>query len=220
MSQTPRLGVIEDTQLRTIALTLARNSLGANVPIEHLLPAIGLAEDEYEALCDNEQFNFYIEAYTKELRENGFSFSAKARILAEDLLPDAYKMAKDREISPAVRAKMIENLVDWGDLKPKNTNTNIAPGSGFSITINLPTGQQHVIKDVENAEIVENKPKKAKKLDKKAEKPPEIGLNIPVLDTVVVSKTIGIDADEVKAKLADLFDEGDDYIYAGDDVHE
>lgn len=220
MSQTPRLGVIEDTQLRTIALTLARNSLGANVPIEQLLPAIGLAEDEYEALCDNEQFNFYIEAYTKELRENGFSFSAKARILAEDLLPDAYKMAKDREISPAVRAKMIENLVDWGDLKPKNTNANIAPGSGFSITINLPTGQQHVIKDVENAEIVENKPKKAKKLDKKAEKQPEIGLNIPVLDTVVVPKTSGIDADEVKAKLADLFDEGDDYIYAGDDVHE
>ena len=220
MSQTPRLGVIEDTQLRTIALTLARNSLGANVPVEHLLPAIGIDEDEYEALCDNEQFNFYVEAYTKELRENGFSFSAKARILAEDLLPDAYKMAKDREISPAVRAKMIENLVDWGDLKPKNTNANIAPGSGFSITINLPTGQQHVIKDVENAEIVENKPKKAKKLDKKAEKTPEIGLNIPVLDTVVVPKTSGIDADLVKEKLADLFDEGDDYIYAGDDVHE
>ena len=217
---TPRNSIVQDTQLRTIALTVARNRLGANVAIEHLLPSLGLSEDEYDAITDNPQFDKYVEAYTTELQENGFSFAPKARILAEDLLPDAYKMAKDREIPPAVRAKMIENLVDWGDLKPKNSANLVAPGSGFSITINLPSGQQQVIKDVENAEIVEKPAKKAKKSPKSVENKPEKALEIPVLDDIVVPKPVQIDPEIVKTKLAELFDEDEDYVYAGDDIHE
>jgi hypothetical protein len=217
---TPRNSIVQDTQLRTIALAFARNKLGANVAVEQLLPALGIEEDEYEILAENPQFERYVEAYTAELQENGFSFAAKARILAEDLLPDAYKMAKDREISPAVRAKMIENLVEWGDLKPKN-NTNLAPpGAGFSITINLPGGQQHVLKDVNTVENDEKPAKKAKKSPKTLENKPEKALEIPVLDDVVVPKIAQIDTEAVKNKLSELFDEGDDYVYAGDDVHE
>lgn len=217
---TPRNSIVQDTQLRTIALAFARNKLGANVAVEQLLPALGIEEDEYEILAENPQFGRYVEAYTAELQENGFSFAAKARILAEDLLPDAYKMAKDREISPAVRAKMIENLVEWGDLKPKNNANLTAPGAGFSITINLPGGQQHVLKDVNTVENDEKVVKKAKKSPKTLENKPEKGLEIPVLDDVVVPKIAQIDTEAVKNKLSELFDEGDDYVYAGDDVHE
>jgi hypothetical protein len=217
---TPRNSIVQDTQLRTIALAFARNKLGANVAVEQLLPALGIEEDEYEILAENPQFERYVEAYTAELQENGFSFAAKARILAEDLLPDAYKMAKDREISPAVRAKMIENLVEWGDLKPKNNTNLAAPGAGFSITINLPGGQQHVLKDVNTVENDEKPAKKAKKSPKTLENKPEKALEIPVLDDVVVPKIAQIDTEAVKNKLSELFDEGDDYVYAGDDVHE
>jgi hypothetical protein len=217
---TPRNSIVQDTQLRTIALAFARNKLGANVAVEQLLPALGIEEDEYEILAENPQFGRYVEAYTAELQENGFSFAAKARILAEDLLPDAYKMAKDREISPAVRAKMIENLVEWGDLKPKNNANLAAPGAGFSITINLPGGQQHVLKDVNTVENDEKVVKKAKKSPKTLENKPEKTLEIPVLDDVVVPKIAQIDTEAVKNKLSQLFDEGDDYVYAGDDVHE
>jgi hypothetical protein len=217
---TPRNSIVQDTQLRTIALAFARNKLGANVAVEQLLPALGIEEDEYEILAENPQFGRYVEAYTAELQENGFSFAAKARILAEDLLPDAYKMAKDREISPAVRAKMIENLVEWGDLKPKNNANLAAPGAGFSITINLPGGQQHVLKDVNTVENDEKVVKKAKKSSKTLENKPEKALEIPVLDDVVVPKIAQIDTEAVKNKLSQLFDEGDDYVYAGDDVHE
>jgi len=217
---TPRNSIVQDTQLRTIALAFARNKLGANVAVEQLLPALGIEEDEYEILAENPQFGRYVEAYTAELQENGFSFAAKARILAEDLLPDAYKMAKDREISPAVRAKMIENLVEWGDLKPKNNANLAAPGAGFSITINLPGGQQHVLKDVNTVENDEKVVKKAKKSSKTLENKPEKALEIPALDDVVVPKIAQIDTEAVKNKLSQLFDEGDDYVYAGDDVHE
>jgi hypothetical protein len=47
-------------------------------------------------------------------------------------------MARDPDVPAAVRAKILENLVDWGDLKPKNT-ANAGAGPGFSITINIPT---------------------------------------------------------------------------------
>lgn len=221
---TSRLGIVQDTQLRTIAINIARNKLGANLPVEALLPALGLDQDEFEELASNPQLARYVEAYTKELQDNGFSFAAKARILAEDLLPDAYKMAKDRDISPAVRAKMIENLVEWGDLKPKNSANVAAPGSGFSITINLPGGQQHVLKDVNTIENDEKPAKKAKKSPKNVEKSvvpaPEDAVTLPILDDVVTPKVLPVDAEEVKKRLADLFDEGDDYVYAGDDVHE
>ena len=37
----------------------------------------------------------------------------------------------------AVRAKVVENLVKWGDLEPRK-NTEVVSGPGFSITINIP----------------------------------------------------------------------------------
>jgi hypothetical protein len=61
-------------------------------------------------------------------------------------------MARDPDVPAAVRAKILENLVDWGDLKPKNTS-NAGAGPGFSITINIPTvGQTPAKTIVENSE--------------------------------------------------------------------
>lgn len=127
-----------DQLLRELALSIARNNVGAQLPIHGVIAGEGLTQTEYDQIAANPQFQRYLEAYTTELRENGFSFAAKSRVLAEDLLPVAYHMAKDPDVPAATRAKMIENLVDWGDLKPKNT-ANSTAGPGFSITINLPS---------------------------------------------------------------------------------
>lgn len=127
-----------DQLLRELALSIARNNVGAQLPIHNVIAGEGLTQTEYDQIAANPQFKRYLEAYTTELRENGFSFAAKSRVLAEDLLPTAYHMAKDPDVPAATRAKMIENLVDWGDLKPKNSAISTA-GPGFSITINLPS---------------------------------------------------------------------------------
>lgn len=127
-----------DQFLRSLALSVARNRVGANRPIAEVLTAEGVTEQEFIVLADNPQFKRYVEAYTADLKENGFSFSAKSKVLAEDLLPVAYHMARDEETPAAVRAKIIENLVEWADLKPKKAVEGV-PGAGFSITINLPT---------------------------------------------------------------------------------
>ena len=127
-----------DQLLRELALSIARNNVGAKLPIYSVVAGEGLTQPEYDQIAANPQYVRYLDAYTTELKENGFSFAAKSRVLAEDLLPTAYHMAKDPDVPAATRAKMIENLVDWADLKPKNNGISAA-GPGFSITINLPS---------------------------------------------------------------------------------
>lgn len=127
-----------DQVLRELALAIARNNVGAMRPIAEILAGEGLTQSEYADISANPQFKRYVDSYTKEMQESGFSFAAKARILAEDLLPSAYHMVKDPDIPAAVRVKIIENFVEWGELKPK-TNQIAQSGPGFSITINLPS---------------------------------------------------------------------------------
>ena len=130
--------ITSDQLLRELALSIARNNVGAMLPISSVIAGEGLTQSEFDQIAANPQYQRYLDAYTTELKENGFSFAAKSRVLAEDLLPVAYHMAKDPDVPAATRAKMIENLVDWGDLKPKNS-LGQASGPGVSITINLPS---------------------------------------------------------------------------------
>ncbi len=161
--------IYADQVLRGLALSVARNNVGASRPIHEVLASEGIAQAEYDEISKNPQFQKYLTAYTAELKDTGFSFSAKSRILAEDLLPAVYHMAKDPDVPAQVRMKSIENLVEWGDLKPKMA-TNLAQNGGFSITINLPgtlsTPPETLVLDAQitekTPEIVENQPKKLK----------------------------------------------------------
>jgi hypothetical protein len=129
--------ITADTLLRSLALSIARNAVGAMRPLSEVLAAEGMVQSEYDLIAQNSQFKRYVDAYTADLKENGYSFAAKSKVLAEDLLPTAYHMARDPETPAAVRAKILENLVEWADLKPKKAQeNNSGPGYGISIVIN------------------------------------------------------------------------------------
>lgn len=130
--------VREDVFLQSLALSVARNSVGPNVPIADVLVSEGVTESEYSNIAANPVFVQYLNKYTTELVESGFSFEAKCRVLAEDLLSTQYHMARDMDTPAPVRAKIMENLVDWGNLKPKTAAGAVGNGSGFSINIVLP----------------------------------------------------------------------------------
>jgi hypothetical protein len=145
--------VQQDTFLQSLALAVARNTVGANLPLTDVLKREGVSQQEYANISANNTYQQYLTAYTKELTENGFSFSAKARVLAEDLLPNLYYIARDVDSPAPSRIKAIENLVEWGELKPKE-NARATMGAGFSINIVLPDGnsQSATISVTENQE--------------------------------------------------------------------
>lgn len=155
-----------DQLLRELAISIARNQVGAMRPLHEIVAGEGLTQTEYDQIAANPQFQRYVDMYVKELKDTGFSFSAKARVLAEDLLPTLYHMAKDVEVPAAVRRQAITDIVEWAELKPK-TNAVAQSGPGFSITINLPSvgnsAPQTLILDAKTPEIDEKVPILAKK---------------------------------------------------------
>lgn len=180
-----------DQLLRSLALSVARNNVGAMRPLHEIIAAEGLVQSEYDEIAKNPQFQQYVTTYETELKDAGFSFAAKSRVLAEDLLPTAYHMARDPDVPAATRAKMIENLVEWGDLKPKKADLSAA-GPGFSITFNIPSTPQTP----------------AQTLVLEAETP-EKPLETDQILTI---------SSETREKPRIALAEPDDYEYAGDDV--
>jgi hypothetical protein len=144
--------VKEDVFLQSLALSVARNSVGPNVPISDVLVSEGLTSAEYVGIAQNPTFIQYLNKFTTQLSESGFSFEAKCKVLAEDLLSQYYHMGRDMETPAAVRSKVVENLVEWANLKPKTSAAGMAAGSGFSINIVLPGTQEPATTVVVNAQ--------------------------------------------------------------------
>jgi hypothetical protein len=152
-----------DQLLRELALAIARNQVGAQRPTHEVIAGEGITPAEYQLISTNPQFQRYVDTYCNDLRESGFSFAAKAKILAEDLLATSYHMARDPDVPAAVRAKIHENFVEWADLKPKKDVQQLA-GPGFSITINIPsTAEKGPETIVFEAQTPENTPQIAQK---------------------------------------------------------
>ena len=186
--------ITADAVLRGLALSVARNNVGAMRPIHEIYGSEGLTQTEYDAISTNPTFKQYVLAYENELKEAGFSFAAKARVLAEDLLPTAYHMARDPDTPSAVRRQIIADFVDWGKLNPKN-DVSVAPGTGFSVTINFPGTPQRP------SETVVIEAEGLREQDQTSEKPPEKGLETP----------------KIAQKTPILLVEDEDYEYAGED---
>jgi len=142
-----------DQNLRELALSEARNALGANEPLAVFLQHECLTPAEYAEIAKNPVYQRYLKDFKSELGEKGFSFAAKARLLAEDLLADIYRMAKNADTPAAMRVKTLENLVDWGNLAPKAL-VQTATGPGYSITINLNNAPKTTVIDAETTDIV------------------------------------------------------------------
>ena len=203
--------IYQDTLLRSVALSIARNNVGAMRPDNEIIAGEGITEQDFDAIKRNPQYRRYVDAYTKELSDSGFGFAAKSRVLAEDLLPIAYNMARDPDVPAAVRAKMLENIVEWGDLKPKKADVAQNLGSGFSITINLPSETKA---PVEISEIIDVEPEN---LALPAEKSED--------DQNIAHKTVNTaekepDIAEFKSKIPDFDDLFDDIEFSGEDFLE
>ena len=122
--------------LQSLALAVARNNVGAAIPIHQVMKSEGLTLTEYHDIELNPTFQRHLAKYEQELTDSGFSFEAKCKLLAEDMLPGFYNLGRDMDTPAPVRAKIMESLVKWGKLEPK-TDVMAGGSAGFSININL-----------------------------------------------------------------------------------
>lgn len=195
-----------DQALRELALAIARNAVGPNEPLGVVLAAEAITQSEYDRISQNPTFKRYVAGYTKDLTENGFSFAAKAQVLAESLLPVAHQIVMDPDVAGPARVKMLENLVEWANLKPKTAQGPTA-GVGYSITINIPTAGIELQAN-HNAQAV-------KKLQDVVEVPV---IGIPAAPREVAQAPAVPPVPEKRVSVV-RFDEPADTEYAGDDVY-
>lgn len=97
----------------------------------------GYDQSAYDTLVSQEWFVQAIEAKRAELRRSGWTFKAKAALMAEDMLEETYLAAKQSD-SVGTKLEVAKYLTKIADLEPR-TNAVQQTGPGFSITINLPT---------------------------------------------------------------------------------
>lgn len=97
----------------------------------------GLTDLELLKLYTQEWFNKAVSEKRAELESKGFNFTAKMKMLAEDMLLDAYHAAK---LSDAVTPKLdvAKQLVKVAGLEPAPNNPANNQAPGFTINISLP----------------------------------------------------------------------------------
>jgi len=118
---------------------------GSGEPIADILTRHNLTQQNLLDFTKDPQFQKRIEAYQKDIVENGLTFKLKARAQAEDLLATSYLLIHDGDVPANVKADLIKATVRWAGLEPKNTDPSIGEaGRGVSITINMgpPSGSQ------------------------------------------------------------------------------
>ena len=97
-----------------------------------------ILDHHYERIIRDIGFMGKVAALRKELEKDGATFGLKAKLQAEVLLDEGFKMAMDPTCDPRVRAKLIADTVRWAGFDKSGVG---ADGTGsFSININLNTG--------------------------------------------------------------------------------
>ena len=93
--------------------------------LEVILDRYDLSREEYNILSSNLVFRRELAATMRDIRENGASFRAKARIQAESYLPVVDEMVWDIDIAPSTKLDAIKSIVRWGDLEPKDKKEQV-----------------------------------------------------------------------------------------------
>ena len=123
-------------------------ALGASK--ESILEEYQLMDHHYERIIRDIGFLGKVAALKKELEKDGATFTLKAKLQAEVLLDEAFKMAINEKVDDRVRAKLIGDTVRWAGFD--KSGGMIDNTGGFSVTINLNTKQ---VGDTVDAEYVE-----------------------------------------------------------------
>ncbi len=104
---------------------------------DRIFTRYGYGRDQALALLQSQEFAATLSRVESEMKAQGLSFRAKARAIAEDLLPEAYALATDEQQSASVRADLIQWFARMGDLEPAPKKGNDGGAGGGGLTLNI-----------------------------------------------------------------------------------
>lgn len=122
-------------------------------PLADICARYGYTPEQTRQLADNHGFQVQVSRAANEMKKDGVTFRMRAAHAAEDLIGDIWLSTKKSTTGLMQKIEAFKVLSKMGDMEPKNT-ASVAAGSGFSITINIPTQPQEE-KPVVIAEDVE-----------------------------------------------------------------
>lgn len=122
---------------------------------EAIFRRYGFAPDQAADLVESPAFITLLERVTKDVRENGASFRAKAKAISEDLLPYAYDIAIDPQQSAAVRADLIKWSAKVAGNEPKEKDEARGSGSGLTLSITFSGNQPQTIVSTNEPLLIE-----------------------------------------------------------------
>ena len=122
---------------------VARPEWDARLVIDYVLGAskeaiceeYDLMPHHYDRIILDVGFMGKVAALKKELEKDGATFTLKAKLQAEVLLDESFKMAMNQDVDDRVRAKLIGDTVRWAGYE--KTGAVADATGGFSININL-----------------------------------------------------------------------------------
>lgn len=94
-----------------------------------------LMPHHYDIIVRDVGFQAKVATLKKELEKEGATFTLKAQLQAEDLIDEAYVMAKTADLDPRVRAKLIGDIVRWAGFD--KTGASVDGTGTFSLNINF-----------------------------------------------------------------------------------
>lgn len=97
----------------------------------------GYFKEQWEALLLYEPFVRAVEDKRRELHASGYTFRARAHVMANDLLEDVYHDAKQPDANSHTRLEAMKFLARAGGVEAPIKELT-APSTGVSITINIP----------------------------------------------------------------------------------
>jgi hypothetical protein len=107
-----------------------------SAPVREICEAYGITKDELSRLTEDPIFVQAFRNAKEMLQKDGMSFRLKARMQAEELLKESWKLIKGAGTPTPVKADLIKATVRWAGYEPKGDGA-AGVGNAFQININL-----------------------------------------------------------------------------------
>jgi len=111
-------------------------ALGMNEPIE-VAEAHNLSPEALARLYENPTFRKELAQVSREVRENGVSFSTRAAALAEDGLTTMYHVLHNPETPASTRLAIFDALAKYGKLTPEKAKEDTTNATQINVNISL-----------------------------------------------------------------------------------